>query len=377
MTETNMTVATTEHDLVAINNSVGNTTNNEAERKIVIATKDMDIPNFQIQKTEEYKSVAQFINLLRCYRFNDPIQRNANAWLIDAKSLLIISILEEISIGEITVQVIRVGKMIYRNILDGKQRLTTIRDYVKGKYALNSSRFVNGYDEAGELIWVNVNGLYFDDLPQFYKDRILATMLKFDLYEIDDEMKFELFQRRNNGVALKPAQLRKSIMTYELLSTLAELKDLPVFTAGFTPLAINNDTHADMILKAMAVLITSNNTALGNTDLNKLLEGKAFVPTFLKEFRSISDYVCNAFLLLDEKSVNRCFGNSKTVALMYVAKIAMSEARSYEKFAEWIIQFFVKDYAKSNFGSQSGTAKIDSVRKRNDIIVKHYNHFFA
>lgn len=350
----------------------------KVERKIVKATSDMQVPNFTIEKTEEYKSVAQFMSLVRSgsVKFNDPIQRNANAWDIETKSDLIISLLEEVSIGEITVQVIRENRYVYRNVLDGKQRLTTIRDFVKGKFALKTSHYVNGYDNEGNLIWIDVNDMCFDDLPKFYQDRIMATMIKFDLYDIDDEMKFELFRRRNNGVALKPAQIRKSKMSYELLYFLAEMKQLTVFTAGFTPTALNNDLHADVILKAMVVLVTDNNTALDNKTLNKMLDENVFVSGILDETKEIAQYLMKVHPLLDEKTASKSYGQSKTVSLFYIARLAKREGRSYKDFASWMKQFFVKDYAKSGFGSTSGTAKLESVKRRNDIIMKHYQKYF-
>lgn len=351
------------------------------QRKIIKATELDEYPIFTIQKTEEYKSVSQFMGFVRSssIKFNDPIQRNAGAWTLEAKSKLIISILEEISIGEITVQLIRGdGKHIVRNVLDGKQRLTTIRDFKKGKFALQTDTYVNGYDKDGVTpIWVDVNGLYYDDLPQVYKDRFEASMIKFDLYEIDDDMKFELFQRRNNGVALNTAQLRKSKMSYDMLFMIAKAQQLEVYRAGFSEKQINSDKLSDIILSSMAVLVTDNNTALDNKTLNKMLDNKAFVPAVMKDFEEVSGYLTKVYKLLDEKALSKSFGGSKTIALIYMASIANREGRSVKEFAEWMTQFFVKDYTKSGFATSSGTAKLESVQRRNKVIQKHYNNFFA
>lgn len=348
----------------------------EVQRRIIKATADMEDPGFEFEKTEDYRSVEQFIASLANYKFNDPIQRSAGAWSIQAKSLLIVSLLEVISIGEITVQVIRKNKKLIRNVLDGKQRLTTIRDFVKGKFALSERSYVMAFDKEGNVVWIDISGLYFEELPPFYKRRILATMIKFDLYEIDDDMKYELFKRRNNGVALTQSQLRKSKMPVDLLVFVAGLMESPIFQAGLTEKAVNSDVHLDLILKAMAVLLTDNNTALSGTALDKLLEEDAYVEGVRNQTVEITNYLNGVFPLLDEKAASKSFGTSKTISLVYVANTALREGRDPQQFAEWMNQFFVKDYAKSGYGSTSGTAKLESVKRRNEIIMKHYNNFF-
>ncbi|ADO59711.1 hypothetical protein [Paenibacillus polymyxa] len=227
------------------------------------------------------------------------------------------------------------------------------------------------------MIWIDLNGLYYDDLPEAYKRRIKGTLIQIEEYDIDDSMKFELFKRWNNGVALKPSQIRKAKMTYEMINFLASVKDLPHIQAGFTPKGLNSETQSDMVLKAMAVLLTDNNTALDNRALNKMLDENLFASESIEETQGVIDYVGDAFQILDEKTLAKSFGTSKTVSLLYVARTAKREGRSLEEFANWMNHFFVKDYSKSGFGSQSGTAKLESVRRRNEIILSHYRKHFA
>ncbi|WCF11624.1 DUF262 domain-containing protein (plasmid) [Paenibacillus thiaminolyticus] len=348
----------------------------EVERRIVKATTDMHLGYFEIPISTDRRNVDQYMGMLAVFKFNDPIQRNADAWRIEDKSLLIISLIEGVSIGQIKVQIIRKSGKKYRNVLDGKQRLTTIRDFINGKFAINCDRYVSSIDEDGNLIWIDINGMFFDDLPEGFRKKINGSTIEIEEYDIDDSLKYELFKRWNNGVALKPAQLRKAKMSYEMLGFLAKMKEKTVVQAGFSKTALNNDTHADMVLKAMSVLLTDNNTALDNKSLNKLLDEDSFIPALYDETEAIIEYLEQVYPLLDEKAISKSFGSSKTIALIFVASVAKREGRDAQKFAEWMTQFFVKDYTKSGFGSQSGTAKIESVRKRNEIILKHYITYF-
>jgi Protein of unknown function DUF262 len=346
------------------------------EIRIIVPEAGMKWGFFTIDVSRDEMSVAQFMNRLEVFKFNDPIQRNC-VWPIEKKSLLIVSILEEVSIGEIKTQVIRHNKKKFRNVLDGKQRLTTIRDYVRNRYALKDA-FVRCYDEEGEQVLINISGMYFDDLPQQYQDRIMALILDIKSYDdLDEQMKAELFQRWNNGEALKPSQLRKSKMSYDLLFAISELKQLEVFTAGFSSSAVNNDTHSDMLLKALSVLKTDNNTALDSKSINSFLDNEAFTNADIEELKEIGNYLNEVYALLDEKAVKKAFGASKTVTLLYVGKKAIEENRSHEDFASWVQTFFVQDYNKSGYSISSGTAKLDSVKRRNNIGLEHYNTYFT
>lgn len=346
------------------------------EIRVIKCTPDMKIEFVCIDATKDEMSVAQFMERLRVFKFNDPIQRNA-VWSIEKKSLLIVSILEEVSIGEVKTQVIRHNKKKIRNVLDGKQRLTTIRDFVRNRFALKNA-FVKCFDESGEQVHLDVSDMYFSDLPSLYQNRIMALMIDIKSYEdLDDDLKAELFRRWNNGEALKPSQLRKSKMSYDLLYAIAELKQLEVFEAGFSNSAVNNDTHSDMLLKALSVFKTDNNTALDSKTINEFLDNDAFDSNDIQELKELGQYLNNIYKLLDEKTAKKAFGASKTVTLLYVARKAKEENRSEEAFAQWMEAFFVKDYRTSGYAVSSGTAKLDSVKRRNSIGLNHYNTYFS
>lgn len=350
-------------------------TNEIATRPVVKATAEMDVPYFEIPITKDTRTVTQFLGMLKLFKFNDPIQRNANAWTIEGKSLLIISLIEGISIGHVKIQVIRKSQMKYRNVLDGKQRLLTIRDFVQGKFPISCSRYVNGFDEQGNSIWVDINGCYFNDLPIQYQNRISGTIIEIEEYDIDDSMKFELFQRWNNGVALKPSQLRKSRMSNTVLFALAGLKEREIFKVGFSEASINSDIHADAILQGMALILTDNQTSLDSRTLNKMLEEQVFSSAILNEITEIANYLEKVYAYMDESLKKSAFNKSKTVSLIYIARLAKRNDLEHQVFMEWMTKFFIEDYASSGFSTMSGTAKLDNVRRRNDIIQKHFKKF--
>lgn len=346
------------------------------EIKVIKCTADLNTEFVCYDATKDEMSVAQFMDRLSIFKFNDPIQRNA-VWTIDMKSLCIVSILEEVSIGEIKTQIIRKSRKKYRNVLDGKQRLTTIRDFVRNRFALKNA-LVQSFDETGEEVRIDVSDMYFKDLPPHYQNRIMALILNIKSYEdLDDSKKADLFRRWNNGMALKPSQIRKAMMAYELLHAIAEMKELEVIQAGFSPSALRNDNHSDMVLKALCVLKTQNNTALDSKTINNFLEKDAFTKEDISEVRELALYLNEAFKLMDEKCIKKSFGASKSVTLFYVAKQAMQDNRSHKDFAKWMYTLFVKDYNHTGYATTSGTTKLESVKRKNSIGLEHYTNFFA
>ena len=74
--------------------------------------------------------------------------------------------------------------------------------------------------------------------------------------------------------------------------------------------------------------------------------------------------------------MKKSFGAFKTITLIYIASKALQENRSVEDFAEWVLQFFVKDYRNTGYAVTSGTAKLESVTRRNQIALDHYQTYF-
>ena len=130
------------------------------------------------------------------YDFTHPLQRSAGQWSRRQKSDLIDSIFRNFHIDAVSLA--RDGKKFY--VIDGIQRLTTIRDFMDGKLKLSERLEVlpDGTVIAGKR---------FDDLSEELKlqfgTRNLDTVQMTDY--TDEELR-EVFRRKNNGKPLTAAQ---------------------------------------------------------------------------------------------------------------------------------------------------------------------------
>jgi hypothetical protein len=117
-------------------------------------------------------------------------------------------------IPQIHIRVIKTHNGFRFELVDGQQRITSIIDFVKGKYPLpNTPEFNLGNG-------IDVRGKKFEDLPSNIKTQILGYRISCLWYEnLSDEQTADLFINvLNNTNSMKPQEIRNAVRGF--LSTL-------------------------------------------------------------------------------------------------------------------------------------------------------------
>lgn len=199
-------------------------------------------------------------------RFNHPIQRAGGQWKSLQKSYLIhtagcsypippvyaVSSLEKIEGQDKEIAV--------RDILDGKQRLTTFISFINDEWSLDEmTPEITVENETFE-----VAGMTFSELHEDVQDMILSRMIT--VYTMDgaiakEEEIEDLFFRMNNGTALTQQQKSKAQMGIEWAKRFDELSQHPLITdfASFSKTQISGEKHITAIMQAMMMLDESYN----------------------------------------------------------------------------------------------------------------------
>jgi hypothetical protein len=147
-------------------------------------------------------------------------QREGNIWNIKGKSLLIESILLGIPIPSIYVYEGENGNLI---VIDGRQRLTTIFDFISDKYKLTGLMFLN-----------ELNRKKFSQLDEKYRAKIEDKMfhLRKIRYGSDEKFIIETFKRVNTqGLNLNAQEIRNALhngKSTELLNKLSDELDISI-----------------------------------------------------------------------------------------------------------------------------------------------------
>lgn len=186
-------------------------------------------------------------------RLDPPYQRMGGVWTKEKKQLLIDSILNDYDIPKIYFHLYDV-KVDHDNgynyaVIDGRQRLETIWEFIEGKFCL-SSDFT--YQKNSEI---NLSGLSYDDISQQYpkiKIQLDSFTLPVILVETDDEDLIEdMFSRLNEAVPLNAPEKRNSIGG-DLVRAIREVASHQFFEKE---VSFNNNRYQHLEIAARFLLI--------------------------------------------------------------------------------------------------------------------------
>jgi hypothetical protein len=134
-------------------------------------------------------------------------QRDSSQWDTPKRSLFIESLINNITIPPLIVYPDAPDR---NEIVDGQQRVTTIRDFLAGKFALVSEEDAEYRDNVGPII----QGKKYADLPKEIQKQIkryVLTIIKLPA-QLDLGLRLEVFRRINEaGVPLSPQDLRLAV----------------------------------------------------------------------------------------------------------------------------------------------------------------------
>lgn len=189
--------------------------------------------------------------------FNYPLQRDKNQWTLYQKSLLVYSVATDYAVPEIySVGITEKTPAGYTqtrySVLDGKQRLTSIADFLQGVYPLHPD---TPPVRLGDYIF-DIADCYFSELDPTVQDAIndyTLTMCHF-INTTDDELA-EMFFFLNNGTAMSNQQKAKARMGLESARTLNELVDHPFATDCLTMRAHQRKKAGDEQVLVQAMMI--------------------------------------------------------------------------------------------------------------------------
>lgn len=291
-------------------------------------------------------------------------QRQADQWEVAKKSLFILSILTGKDLSEIVVYKKPDGSYA---VIDGKQRITTLREFLRNNFALkigskkephyiNGKKFSKETDENGNTT--------FEGLEEAYQDIIRNCELRVEElinYTVDEAN--EQFKLKNSGVAVNLSQILKLGINKDRAAKLQEFindEATKRFKIGET--SKKKDAVRDVIIKSILLInnpdITSFSTKDIYNDLNKLED---------TEFNEACEKLEKAFEALrgtDDSKRDWLTSTSIPFAMYAIADGADTKA----------VSIIIKDKnGKFKIASQKGTstkASIQDRRKEMDTLIK-------
>ena len=205
-----------------------------------------------------------------------PAFQRKEVWDIQRKSQLIESLMLAIPIPMFYVAADEKGNW---DVVDGLQRLSTIREFVLGDDYLKTKDEMqkgNGFKLKGLEYWgEKYNGLKFKNLHEKLSNRILETEFRFTIINpgTPEEVKRNIFKRINTGgMPLTSQEIRHALyqgVSTELLEYLSKTKSFKLATGG----SVNDSRMAarELILRFMAFSIRSYKDYPKASDMDNFL----------------------------------------------------------------------------------------------------------
>src|SRR5487761_320168 len=146
--------------------------------------------------TSESTTVEVVMNDLRDKSLRIPdYQRDSDQWGEPTKSLLVESVINNLSVPAFFFEVSIEGGVETNEVVDGQQRLTTLFDFYEGNFSLADS---------GDAPYLSPNSVHyvgkkFKELPQAYQQAFKKYRLAVINLRNIGEMRLAIFRRINQG----------------------------------------------------------------------------------------------------------------------------------------------------------------------------------
>lgn len=163
-------------------------------------------------------------------------------------------------------------------VVDGLQRLSSLRDFILGKEFLvnrNENNRGNGMKLKELEFWTQYNGKMFNELPTFLQNRIAETELAFTIINpgTPDEVKRNIFKRINTGgLYLTQQEIRNALYNGPATEMLNSLANHDSFLEA-TGHSINSKRMEDfeLILRCIAFMIRGKEYYPKNSSMDAFL----------------------------------------------------------------------------------------------------------
>lgn len=344
-----------------------------------------------LEKASITWSAKQLAGMVKNGKINfEHIIQRSFCWELSRKSALIESMIIGYPIPSVFAKRIddgtgKRGSNIYY-IMDGKQRLSTVKEFLNDEFALTKLPPVLYFDvNEDKEIEVDISGKKFSELPeglQDYLNTVTFTVVYFDNLTKEEEK--ELFKRLNAG---KPLTAKaRTLASAKNIEGLLDIGNHKLFADMLTDKARRSKTQAVIVSKIWTMLNRNvEDISFASKDFNPAIEEMDISDEQRKELSTLFDYVVNVHdKLIDnhEKNVaKKIYTEVHLVSLTPFVSDAIEREISESMFADFMTAFFKTEnnsdeYTEYMNASVSGVASNGAIMSRHAALRKFYDKFF-
>ena len=343
---------------------------------------DKDMGN-NTQTLETSKEDSIYVDMLikrmdnKTIKFNHPLQRRSGRWTPIMRSKLVSDILQNNPLPSLVFaeQVVNGSAIIWD--LDGKQKCSTISDYIKGKFKISKNlsderRWNIKYDvpvlENGKEVLddkgypINAHKTFdirkksFSDLPDELQDRIKAYSFKIVQYLncTDDDIAYHI-ERYNEGMQMNVTEKGIIKIGPKFASMVKDISNMELFTdiGEYTARESNNGTTDRVVIESVMAINHIHDWSKSQDTICSYLKVNASE----EEFEDFEDIV---------EAVGKAIEYREDVAAMFNSKNSFLWFALYSKFRRYNlddVRFadFMEEFSNVLYSKEIDGKSFDSI----------------
>ena len=320
-------------------------------------------------------SVKQVVKMIRNgnIKFDNAVQRGY-VWDKKRASLLVHSALSNYPIPPFYAIKGEDGKY---DMLDGKQRMTSLKQFYDNEFALVDVPGIDG-EIGGVPAILDINGMKYEDLDDDVRDTLDSTMLTVYYFdEITEDEVAEMFFRLNNGRAVNSSVTTR--VRAKSKGIIKELGQNDLFKMALTEKALENYTNEDIAIKALYVLSGGDN--LESKNVSKWIAETEIEEKFAVDLACCFERIkvaAETIQKTDKKTAKKILTKTHMLSLIPFIQRSRKDKVKDKELAEWLKSFYgVEDKAsksyKYNEACSTGCNKKEAVITRYSELEKSYN----
>lgn len=287
------------------------------------------------------------------------LQRPEGQWNRKQRTDLIDSLLRHYPINPTYAIVEEDGTL---SVIDGVQRLSTIRDYIGNVFALSKdmdSVIINNEEK-------NLSGLKFEKLDEDTKSEILNAELQiYRMTQCTETDIREMFRRQNAGKPLNSKLLRIVKESDEFSDAVYSLANHPFMNKLMSPAQRKNGTDRDTIVQTFMLVATNQEndfTSFRAKDIDM------FVSQYADQYINRADILKEAMNKFDESFDEIKIPVTSIPQILYSGYRIIKDKKSFTKLVDKVADFCVNYDSNDEYKQfvQNGTGSKENVRGRFD-----------
>ena len=271
-------------------------------------------------------------------------------------------------------------------IMDGKQRLSTVKEFLNDEFALSNLNPITYFDtEKDEEVEIDISNMKYSELPdglQDYLNTVTFAVTYFDNLTKEEER--ELFKRLNNGKPLSAKN--KTLASAKNIEELLDLGSHQLFEEMLSDKARSNKNQAVIVMKIWTMLNREvEDISFASKDFNPEIEEAEISDAEKLELTKVFDYIVNVHDELKgnhERDVaKKLYTETHMISLIPYVKTAMENNINESMFADFMVNFFKTEndsdvYAEYMEACSNAIARNGSIVARHEALGESYREFF-